>query len=247
MHVLLRFGLLGTMLVLMAGCSNTTASSSDGSASNGTANAQTASTPAGATSTSATAATPQGGTATNTDTPDTIDPKDLPKDGDKVAVIETNYGTIIFKFIPDKAPKTVQNFQDLAEKKFYDGTKFHRVIPGMMIQGGDPNTKSDQRNTYGHGGPGYSVKAEFSDLKHVPGIVSMARAQDPDSAGSQFFIMVHDYPSLDGKYTIFGKVVKGMDVVNKIVSLPRDADDDPNPGNEATMKSVTIKTWPVKG
>lgn len=169
-----------------------------------------------------------------------------PKSGENVAVIKTNYGTIIFKFFPDKAPKTVANFEKLARSHFYDGTKFHRVIPGFMIQGGDPNTKGSDRSTYGQGGPGYKVNAEFSFIKHVRGIVSMARTQDPNSAGSQFFIMVAAAPSLDEQYTAFGHVVKGMDVVDKIVNLPRDERDDPNPGHEAVVKSIRIEKWPVK-
>ena len=169
-----------------------------------------------------------------------------PKNGEKVAVIETNYGRIVFKFLPSRAPKTVANFEKLAGKHFYDGTKFHRVIPGFMIQGGDPNSKGSDRSTYGMGGPGYNVGAEFNKTHHGPGVVSMARSQDPNSAGSQFFIMVADNGGLDGQYTAFGFVQSGMDIVDKIVNLPRDANDDPNPGNEATMKSVRIEKWPVK-
>ncbi len=179
-----------------------------------------------------------------------VDPQDLPKDGEKVAVIDTNLGQIVFKFLSKKAPNTVDNFKKLAGKKFYDGTKFHRVIPGFMIQGGDPNTKpgGEANGPAGTGGPGYSIKAEFNDTHHGPGIVSMARSQDPDSAGSQFFICVGDAGFLDNQYTAFGKVVKGMDVVNKIVQLPRgeSQQDMPNAGHEAIMKSVRIETWPLK-
>ena len=169
-----------------------------------------------------------------------------PKSGEEVAVIETNFGRIIFRFLPIRAPKTVENFKKLANEKFFDGTKFHRVIPHFMIQGGDPNSKGSDRSTYGMGGPGYSIKAEFNDTHHGRGIVSMARSSDPDSAGSQFFIMVADAPFLDHQYSSFGVVVQGMDVVDKIVNLPRDANDDPNPGNEAIMKTVRIEKWPVK-
>jgi peptidyl-prolyl cis-trans isomerase B (cyclophilin B) len=159
----------------------------------------------------------------------------------KIAVIETNMGTIKFKFLEDKAPGHVKNFVDLAKKGFYDGTRFHRVIPGFMIQGGDPNSKSGDRSRMGTGGPGYQIKAEFNDTKHVRGIVSMARSNNPDSAGSQFFICVADASFLDGQYTAFGKVTEGMDVVDKIVALKRDARDNPEESNPAIMKKVTIE------
>ena len=159
----------------------------------------------------------------------------------KIAVIETNMGTIKFKFLEDKAPGHVKNFVDLAKKGFYDGTRFHRVIPGFMIQGGDPNSKSGDRSRMGTGGPGYQIKAEFNDTKHVRGIVSMARSNNPDSAGSQFFICVADASFLDGQYTAFGQVTEGMDVVDKIVALKRDARDNPEDSNPAIMKKVTIE------
>lgn len=168
-----------------------------------------------------------------------------PSPGDEVAVIDTNQGTIIFKFFPDKAPQTVASFKKLAGEKFYDGTRFHRVIPGFMIQGGDPNSKGTDRSTYGTGGPDYTLPDEFNDLSHVRGIVSMANTGQPHSSGSQFFIVVKDSPFLDGKYSIFGYVVKGMDVADKIVNLPRDERDDPLPSNEAVVKSITIEKWPV--
>lgn len=138
------------------------------------------------------------------------------------AVIKTKLGDIEIKFLPDVAPKHVENFMKLAKSGFYNGTIFHRVIPGFMIQGGDPNTKDSLRKeAYGQGGPGHNVKAEFSDLPHKRGVVSMARAQDPDSAGSQFFVVVEESRFLDRKYTIFGEVVKGIGVADKIVALPR--------------------------
>jgi peptidyl-prolyl cis-trans isomerase B (cyclophilin B) len=143
------------------------------------------------------------------------------------AVIKTKFGDIKLKFFPDVAPNHVKNFIDLAQAGFYNGTIFHRVIPGFMIQGGDPNTKSADRSTYGMGGPGYNVKAEFSNLPHKRGTLSMARAALPDSAGSQFFICAAPAPSLDGKYTVFGEVTSGMEVVDKIISQPRDSRDDP--------------------
>ena len=158
-----------------------------------------------------------------------------------VAVLDTNLGKIVIAFYPDKAPGHVKNFEDLAKKGFYDGTKFHRVIPGFMIQGGDPNTKGDNRDSYGTGDPGYKIKAEFNDVSHTRGIVSMARSSDPDSAGSQFFIVVKDSPFLDHQYTVFGHVIEGMDIADKIVNLPRDGRDDPLPANPAIVKSVKIE------
>ncbi|MDA8169802.1 MAG: peptidylprolyl isomerase [Nitrospiraceae bacterium] len=143
------------------------------------------------------------------------------------AEIDTKFGKIVLRFFPEVAPDHVNNFIELAKKGFYDGTIFHRVIPGFMIQGGDPNTKGPDRSTYGMGGPGYTLKAEFNKMPHKRGTLSMARAYDPDSAGSQFFICVADAPFLDGQYTVFGEVVSGMDVVDKIVALPRDSRDDP--------------------
>ena len=146
----------------------------------------------------------------------------------EIAVIETTLGNIEFEFFDDKAPGHVKNFKDLANDEFYNGTIFHRVIPGFMVQGGDPNTKSDDRSTHGTGGPGHTIKAEFNDETHARGIVSMARSQDPDSAGSQFFVVVKDSDFLDGQYTAFGKVTSGMDVADKIVNSPRDSNDNPN-------------------
>ena len=156
----------------------------------------------------------------------------------EVAVIETRLGDIELELQNDIAPGHVKNFKDLAGKGFYDGTTFHRVIPGFMIQGGDPNTKSDDRSTHGMGGPGYTIKAEFSSTPHTRGVLSMARSQDPDSAGSQFFVVVKDSSFLDNQYTVFGRVTKGMDVVDKIVSVPRDSKD--NPDEKVEMKSVKI-------
>ena len=156
----------------------------------------------------------------------------------EVAVIETTLGDIELELQNDIAPGHVKNFKDLAGKGFYDGTTFHRVIPGFMIQGGDPNTKSDDRSTHGMGGPGYTIKAEFSSTPHTRGVLSMARSQDPDSAGSQFFIVVKDSSFLDNQYTVFGRVTKGMEVVDKIVSVPRDSKD--NPDEKVEMKSVKM-------
>ena len=158
--------------------------------------------------------------------------------GKEVAVIETVHGTIKLEFFEDKAPGHVKNFKDLANKNFYDGTTFHRVIPGFMIQGGDPNSKSDDRSRHGTGGPGHTIDAEFNDTKHQRGVLSMARSQDPNSAGSQFFICVKDSFFLDGQYTAFGRVIEGMDVADKIVNESRDSND--NPETRMEMKSVTI-------
>ena len=157
----------------------------------------------------------------------------------EVAVIETSFGNIEFAFLEDKAPGHVKNFKDLTNDEFYNGTIFHRVIPGFMVQGGDPNTKSDDRSTHGTGGPGHTIKAEFNDELHERGIVSMARSQDPDSAGSQFFVVVKDSDFLDGQYTAFGRVISGMVVADKIVNSPRDSND--NPLERVDMK-VTIET-----
>jgi len=156
-------------------------------------------------------------------------------------VIKTGFGDIKFSLLPDLAPETVRNFVTLAKKGFYDGTLFHRVIPGFMIQGGDPNTKDpNMKSQWGTGGPGHNIKAEFSSRSHLEGIVSMARAADPDSAGSQFFIVTSDNntESLDRQYTVFGKVTEGIDVVHKIENLPRDGNDCPE--QEAKMLEVTI-------
>jgi len=155
------------------------------------------------------------------------------------AIIETNLGTIAFKLLPDLAPETVRNFEKLARDGFYNSTLFHRVIPGFMIQGGDPNTKSGNKNTWGTGGPGHTIKAEFSSRSHHRGIVSMARAQDPNSAGSQFFIVTTDSTFLDRQYTVFGEVIEGMDVADKIVNLQRDRNDCPL--EEAKMLHVKVE------
>ena len=146
----------------------------------------------------------------------------------KIAEIHTTAGEIDIRFYPDKAPNHVRNFLDLAQQGFYDGTKFHRIIPGFMIQGGDPNTKSGNPDSWGTGGSEKNVNAEFSDVSHKRGIVSMARAQSPNSASSQFFIVVADSTFLDRQYSVFGEVTKGMDVADKIVNAPRGRNDRPN-------------------
>ena len=158
--------------------------------------------------------------------------EELTKYATAKATITTKFGKIVVKFFPDLAPMHVKNFITLAEAGFYNGTPFHRVIPGFMIQGGDPSGN-------GSGGPGYTIDAEFSKTKkHTAGILSMARTSNPNSAGSQFFIMVADSQHLDGQYSIFGEVVEGMDVVNKIVSTPRDPRDKPL--ERVDMTEVTV-------
>jgi peptidyl-prolyl cis-trans isomerase B (cyclophilin B) len=156
------------------------------------------------------------------------------------AVIETKFGEMEIEFLPDKAPGHVKNFLDLARKGFYDGTTFHRVIPGFMIQGGDPNTKDAKasRATHGTGGPGHTIKAEFNDTSHARGILSMARSSDPNSAGSQFFVCVADARFLDRQYTAFGRVVRGMDVADKIVNSGRDSRDNPNERIELKVRVI---------
>ena len=161
------------------------------------------------------------------------------KGNEDVAVLKTSLGTIVFRFYEKDAPKHVANFKKLAGSGFYDGTTFHRVIPGFMIQGGDPNSKDADRSNDGLGGSGSNVPAEFNANKHLRGTVSMARAQDPNSASSQFFICVKPTPFLDGQYSVFGQVLEGMDVVDKIVNVPRDARD--NPIDKVVMEKVTIE------
>jgi len=153
-------------------------------------------------------------------------------------VLETKFGDIELKLFPDVAPGHVENFLKLAKSGFYDGTVFHRVIPGFMIQGGDPNSKETNRSNHGAGGPGYSIDAEFNDKPHVRGALSMARSRDPDSAGSQFFIVVKKSSFLDNQYTVFGEVVSGLEVADKIVSQERDARDNPIERIEMTIRVI---------
>ncbi|HEX4667899.1 MAG TPA: peptidylprolyl isomerase [Chthoniobacterales bacterium] len=162
----------------------------------------------------------------------------------EVAVLETSAGEMVVEFWPEVAPKTVENFKKLAEESFYDGTAFHRIIKGFMIQGGDPNTKDpSNERSYGTGGPGYSVRAEFNDRPHVRGVISMARAADPDSAGSQFFICLGTASSLDRQYTAFGKLIRGLDVLDAIGATPvsRSASGEASkPTSRVTLESVRI-------
>lgn len=162
--------------------------------------------------------------------------EEIKKMAETKAIIETKFGNIKLRFFPDIAPNHVKNFIELAKKGFYDNTTFHRVIPGFMFQGGDPNSKDLDKSKHGMGNPGYSLKAEFNNKLHKRGILSMARSANPDSAGSQFFICVADSPFLDKKYTVFGEVVSGMEVADKIVSQPRDRRDNPDERIEMKVK-----------
>ena len=168
----------------------------------------------------------------------TFTPEEIKKMAEIKAIIETNFGKIELKFFPEVASNHVNNFIELAKKGFYDGSTFHRVIPGFMIQGGDPNSKNPDKSKHGMGGPGYTIKAEFNNKPHKRGTLSMARAQHPDSAGSQFFICVADASFLDKKYSAFGEVVSGMEVADKIVSQPRDSKDNPQERIEIKVQVV---------
>jgi peptidyl-prolyl cis-trans isomerase B (cyclophilin B) len=158
---------------------------------------------------------------------------------EEVAVIKTNQGEMVLEFWPDVAPKHVENFKTLAKKGFYDGTCFHRVIKGFMIQGGDPLTKDDANQArWGTGDPGYKIKAEFNDKAHVRGVLSAARSQDPDSAGCQFFICHGDPSFLNRQYTAYGKLIKGDDVLEKIATTKTTPQD--RPVEKMTVISVKI-------
>lgn len=162
----------------------------------------------------------------------------------EVAVLQTSMGKIVLEFFPKAAPKHVANFKQLARSGFYNGTKFHRVIPGFMIQGGDPNSKDNDRSNDGTGNSGTKVPAEFTSIPHKRGILSMARSSDPNSASCQFFIVVKDSNFLDNQYSVFGRVIEGMDVADKIVSVKRD--DRDNPLQPVTIQKVTIEPRPAK-
>jgi peptidyl-prolyl cis-trans isomerase B (cyclophilin B) len=178
-------------------------------------------------------------TKTNTPTNATMS---TPANTNEVAVITTTEGTMVIEFWPDVAPKTVENFKTLANKGFYDGTCFHRVIKGFMIQGGDPLTKDPAKeNMWGTGGPGHTIKAEFNDRSHTRGVISMARSNNPDSAGSQFFICHGDPTFLDRQYTTFGKLIKGDDVLEKIGTTPTHPQDRP----DKRMGIISIKIVPL--
>ena len=178
-----------------------------------------------------------------------------PEDGDEVAIIETEKGRIVVMFHPERAPKHVENFKTLARKGFYDGTRFHRVIPRFMIQGGDPNSRDlGKSGIWGSGGNigangrEINIDAEFSEIKHVPGILSMARSNDPNSASSQFYIMHGTATWLDRQYSAFGRVLEGMDVVDEIVDasvLKVPEDGVVFPKLAVVIKKITVETWPI--
>ena len=163
-------------------------------------------------------------------------------ENNEVAVIKTVHGDMVIELWPDVAPKTVENFKTLAKKGFYDGTAFHRVIKDFMIQGGDPNTKDPKKEAaWGTGDPGYKIKAEFNDRTHARGVISMARSNDPDSAGCQFFVC-HGHPKfLDRQYTAFGKLIKGDDVLEKIATTQTRPQDRP----VQRMNVESVKIVPV--
>jgi peptidyl-prolyl cis-trans isomerase B (cyclophilin B) len=162
----------------------------------------------------------------------------------EVAVIKTSEGDMMVQFWTDAAPNTIENFKKLARQGFYDGTIFHRIVKGFMIQGGDPNSKDPAKeNSYGQGGPGYNIKAEFNNHSHDRGVVSMARGSDPDSAGSQFFICLAPVHRLDHQYTTFGKLIKGQDVLEKIGDTPvtRNSMGEPSkPTKRVVVESIKI-------
>src|SRR5438128_12203708 len=162
----------------------------------------------------------------------------------EVAVIKTSEGEMVVQFWTDAAPSTIENFKKLARSGFYDGTIFHRIVKGFMIQGGDPNSKDPAKeSSYGEGGPGYKIKAEFNDRSHERGVISMARSSDPDSAGSQFFICLASVPRLDHQYTTFGRVIKGDDVLGKIGDTPvtrSSSGESSKPTKRAVIESIKI-------
>ena len=164
--------------------------------------------------------------------------------GNEVAVIKTSEGDMVVQFWTDAAPNTIENFKKLARAGFYKGTIFHRIVKEFMIQGGDPNSKDPAKeNSYGQGGPGYNIKAEFNDHSHDRGVVSMARGPDPDSAGSQFFICLAPVHRLDHQYTTFGKLIKGQDVLEKIGDIPvtRNSMGEPSkPTKRVVIESIKI-------
>jgi peptidyl-prolyl cis-trans isomerase B (cyclophilin B) len=164
----------------------------------------------------------------------------------EVAVIKTSMGEMVIEFWPELAPKTVENFKKLAQKGFYNGTAFHRIVKGFMVQGGDPLTKDPKKEElWGTGGPGYTIKAEFNSRPHIRGIVSMARSSgDPDSAGSQFFICLAEAKFLDGEYTAFGRLIKGDEVLGRIGEVPtvlsRNKNEESKPTVRVAIESIQI-------
>lgn len=196
------------------------------------------------TSTTTTATAMNASTETQANAEDVM--KRMPKEGEEVAVLETAQGRIVIMFFADKAPNHVNRFKECIREGIYAGTYFHRVIPGFMIQGGDPNTKNDNRADDGTGGHGDMLKAEFNEIKHVPGILSAARTSDPNSAQSQFFLMHGTSPHLDRQYTVYGRVLEGLDVIDKIVKLPKDNRDNPVKSDDARIKTARLEKWPIE-
>jgi peptidyl-prolyl cis-trans isomerase B (cyclophilin B) len=172
------------------------------------------------------------------------DSKEQPAAGKEVAVMKTSMGEMVIEFWPEVAPKTVENFKKLSKQGFYDGTAFHRIIKGFMIQGGDPNTKDESKeDMYGMGDPGYKIPAEFNDRSHQFGVLSMARSSDPNSAGSQFFICNGNASQLDHQYTAFGKVIKGDSVLKAISDVPvtrSSSGENSKPTKRIVVESVKI-------
>jgi len=175
---------------------------------------------------------------------DTNEEKTPMNSSNEVAVIKTSEGDMVVQFWTDAAPNTIENFKKLARQGFYDGTIFHRIVKGFMIQGGDPNSKDPvKENSYGEGGPGYDIKAEFNDHGHERGVISMARGPDPDSAGSQFFICLAPVHRLDHQYTTFGKLIKGNDVLEKIGETPvtrNSMGEASKPSKRVVVESIKI-------
>jgi peptidyl-prolyl cis-trans isomerase B (cyclophilin B) len=167
-----------------------------------------------------------------------------PSSQNEVAVIKTSEGDMVVQFWTDAAPNTIENFKKLAKQGFYNGTIFHRIVKGFMIQGGDPNSKDPNKEAkYGEGGPGYKIKAEFNDHSHERGVISMAREPDPDSAGSQFFICLAPVTRLDHQYTTFGKLIKGDDVLTKIGDTPvtrNSMGENSKPTKRVTIEKIDI-------
>jgi cyclophilin family peptidyl-prolyl cis-trans isomerase len=166
-----------------------------------------------------------------------------PVSEDDIVIMETNRGIMKLKLFPDAAPNHCKNFKKLANSGFYDQTAFHRIIPGFIIQGGDINSRDNDRNNDGHGGPGWTIDAEFNDIPHKRGILSMARSADPNSAGSQFFICVADAPHLDGAYTAFGEVIEKVHVVDHIVKTPTEYDQAIRLSKENILEGEDPDNW----